>query len=301
MGGKSTRCPYCGARFEIPETVSLVVCPYCGTAFWRRTSELLKEHYIFDPRYSVNSAFDYVKKTVSRQFAAPRDLEDEAELSSAYLHYIPLYLYHVLVRGECPGNPEAGLEDRYESRVALSSPPKWVPGGYKFPVRGRRFFEPRKIEKGRYYSADISPEQLLSSVSRSAVEEARREALYACDSPRIINETTWEGIMHYPFWEIEYSYKDNTYTAVLDAASGEVTLAEYPQGARERGAVGLLAVGGVVGATMLGALLGGSVGHAAAGAAGAFMASMPSLTILVRKSISSKQKYIGERLRASRR
>lgn len=301
MGNRSVRCPYCGAQFEAPETASLLVCPYCGTAFWRRTSEPLKEHYIFDPRYSVNKAFDYIKKTVSRQFAAPRDLEEEAELNSAYLHYVPLYLYHVLVRGECPENPEAGLEDRYESRLALSNPPRWIPSSYRFPVRGRRFFEPRKIEKGRYHSADLDPKQLLEAVSKDAVREARREAEYTCDSPRIVNETTWEGIMHYPFWEIRYSYGDNTYTAVLDAASGEVTLAEYPQGTRERGAVGLLAVGGTIGAIVLGTLLGGGVGHAAAGAAGAFIASTPSLAILARRSMSSKQKYVGERLRASRK
>jgi len=271
---KTLTCPYCGARFEVPETVSVAVCPYCGTTVWAATGEVFKEHYMYDLRVEYNRAFDAARMTAQRQFAAPDDLYDAASPAAGALHFLPLYLYHVSVRAECPGNPNAGLEEEFASLLATRSPPEGFPLGYRFPVRGRRFFEPAKLERGRYHQPDLDPKELLSKAAARARARALREASEECDDPNLVDETKWVGIVHYPVWEVRYTYAGRTYRALVDAVDGTVVYLEYPIGAKERGMLLAAAAGAALGGAVLGAVAGALAGAPAAGAAGGLLAGL---------------------------
>ncbi len=283
MSEKTLTCPYCGARFTVPATVSIAVCPYCGTTVWTSTGDVFKEHYMYDVRVEFNRAFDSARMTAQRQFAAPDDLYDEASPAGGKLHFLPLYLYHVSVRAECPGNPEAGLEEEYVSLLASRRVPEGFPETYKFPVRGRRFFEPAKIERGRYYQPDIDPKELLPAASERARRKALREAEEACESPKLVDDTKWLGIVHYPIWEVEYKYRGSSFRALVDAVDGTTLYLEYPIGGKERGVLLAISAGTALGGAIIGLLLGGLVGHASAGALGGLIAggagAIPSLRL----------------------
>ena len=272
---KQMRCPYCGASFEVPETVSIAVCPYCGTTIWQATGETFKEHYFYEIRVEYNRAFDNVRRIAQRQFAAPEDIADESSPTAGFMHFIPLYLYHVRVRAECPGKPEAGLEEEYRALLATRKVPDGFPDNYKFPTRGRRFFEPSTLERGRYYQPEIDPKALLSAASERARRRAYREALNHCDSPSLKDETKWIGIVHYPIWEVRYSYRGNEYRALVDASEGNVLYLEYPIGAKERGILLSLALGAIAAGLILGGAVGAALDHATAGAAGGILSSLP--------------------------
>ncbi len=232
---KTMRCPYCGASFEVPETVSVAVCPYCGTTVWTATGEEYKEHYMYDAKLGFNQAYKNALGIAVRQFAVPEDLEEEASPQGGLLHFIPLYLYHILIRASCPGNPEAGLEDKWINTLATSNPPRGLPVSYRFPTRGRRYFEPAKLERGRYHQPDLDPKTLLERISTRYYLRAVEEALDECDDPRVENKSEWSGIVHYPFWQITYSYAGKPYEALVDAADGTVVYLEYPISMKKRG------------------------------------------------------------------
>ncbi|MCE4628094.1 MAG: zinc ribbon domain-containing protein, partial [Desulfurococcales archaeon] len=234
MAGKTVRCPYCGQTFSVPETVPVAVCPYCGTAVWLGTGEVFREHYMYPVRHEYNSAYKIAIGVASRQYEAPERLELDASPSAGMLHFVPLYLYRVRVRAECPGNPEAGLEESWENRLATSRPPRGLPQSYRFPTRGRRFFEPKTLERGKYYQPDVDPKSLIPEVSARASAKALREAFNWCAKPEIVDETVWQGIVHYPFWEVRYLYRGEEYYALVDAAGGWVVYLEYPVGSAKR-------------------------------------------------------------------
>lgn len=285
------KCPYCGAVFEVPETVSIAVCPYCGTTVWQATGEVFKEHYMFEVRYEYNRAFDATRMIAQRQFAAPDDLYDAAQPLGGFLHFIPLYLYHISVRAECPGNPEAGLEEDYEAVLATRSPPEGMPESYRFPVRGRRFFEPARIERGRYYQPEIDPKQLLPKVSERAKRRALREALDACREPKLVDETKWLGIIHYPIWEVKYGYRGKEYRALVDASDGSVVYLEYPIGGKERGTLLAMGFGGIIASTILGTVISGVTAGTPLGAAGGFLAGLGLLYPTLRLGAARRGVY----------
>jgi predicted RNA-binding Zn-ribbon protein involved in translation (DUF1610 family) len=230
MAERVVRCPYCGYEFKVPGTVSIAVCPACGTTIWIETKEVFKEHYMYPIQYEYNRAYDTAIGVAERQFAAPEDLREMASPTGGQIHYVPLHLYHVRVVASCPENPEAGLEESWVSRLAVTQPPKGLVEEYKFPTRGRRFFEPRTLERGRYYQPDIPPEKLLNEVSARATLKATREAFNWCDNPKVENKTRWVGLVHYPFWEVRYCYGKKEYYSLVDAVDGTVLYLEYPIG-----------------------------------------------------------------------
>ena len=288
---KTIKCPYCGAVFEVPETVSIAVCPYCGTAVWQATGEVFNEHYMFEVRYEYNRAFDAARMVAHRQFAAPDDLYESAQPKGGFLHFIPLYLYHISVRAECPDNPEAGLEEDYAAVLAIKKPLEGMPESYRFPVRGRRFFEPARIERGRYYQPELDPKQLIPKVSESAKKRALREALDACRDPKLVDETKWLGIVHYPVWEIKYAYRGKEYRALVDGSDGSVIYLEYPIGGKERGTLLAMGFGGILASIVLGGIVSAVAAGSPAGAAGGLLAGLGLLYPTLRLGAARKGIY----------
>ena len=272
---KTIQCPYCGARFQVPETVTIAVCPYCGTTVWQASGEIFKEHYMFELRVEFNKAFDYVRRIAQRQFAAPDDIGEKARPEAGRIHFVPLYLYQVKVRAECPENPEAGLEEKYRVALALRNPLPGLPRSYPFPVRGRRFFEPATLERGKYHQPDLDPEELLEEVASRARSKALREALNTCPNPKLVDESKWLGIVHFPVWEVEYSYQGKRYRALVDGSEGTVIYLEYPIGVKERGILLSAGIGGIIASALIGAGIGAAAHSLLAGAAGGFIASLP--------------------------
>ncbi len=291
MSAKTVRCPYCGSQFSVPTTVSIAVCPYCGTTIWLATREVFKEHYIYPVRYEYNKAYDTLIGIAERQFAAPETLREESAPSGGLIHYVPLYLYHVKVVASCPNKEEAGLEEAWVSRLATSSPPKGLHGGYRFPSRGRRYFEPKTLKRGKYYQPDLDPKKYIPEVSARASLKALREAYNWCDEPQVNNKTSWEGIVHYPFWEVTYKYRGQEYYGLVDAVDGTVLYVEYPVGSKKRSVLLAGATGILIGGTLIGLGLGYAIGAAAAGAGGGLIASLPGVFNYMRQGVARRLVY----------
>ena len=220
------RCPYCGATFEVPKTVSVTVCPYCGTAIWIDSGEKVAEHYMYPDKTGFNRAFKNALGIAERQYPAPADLAETATPKGGRLHFIPLYIYHIKVVAECPKKEESGIEEDWTTLSAVKKLPLGLSSTYRFALGSRRYFEPRRLERGVYHQPEVSPERYIKKVSKKARGRAKWEA--SCSRPKIKDETRWEGIVHYPFWEIVYEYGGREYKALVDAVDGSVVYVEYP-------------------------------------------------------------------------
>ncbi len=296
---REIRCPYCGARFTVPETVGIAVCPYCGTTIRVETGEQFAEHYMYYARIDINRAYSRAMGIALRQFAVPEDLEARASIVRGLLHYVPLYLFHIRVIASCPDNPEAGIEERYINMLAASIRPRGLGLSYPFPTRGRRYFEPAKLEMGKYYQPDKKPEEILGRLTPAYVGKALMEAYNDCDEPEVRDESRWEGLVHYPFWELAYTYNGSEYYALVDATDGTVVYLEYPIAGKMRGTLAAGAIASLA-AGLIGGILGGHYaiaslaipsGHAAWAAAG-IISGIPAAYRLLRLGAAPRGTYM---------
>ncbi len=225
---RKVKCPYCGYTFEVPALAEIAVCPACGSLLWIRTGEKVREHYMFPVRFEYNRAFKNAVGVAERQYLAPPDLAEQSSPEAGRLHYVPLYLFNIRVVADCASKKEAGLVDYYKVYAATSDLPYGLTETYKFAIHSRRYYDPRLAKRGVFHQITKDPYNLPDKDVEEARKKALSEARLECSSPQVRNETRWEGVVYYPFWEIKYKYGGRSYRALVDAVDGATVYAEYP-------------------------------------------------------------------------
>ena len=273
------QCPTCSARFKVPDTVSVATCPYCGTTFHVHTGkEAEEEHYFFSPMKEDPAG--KLLKFLSRQYGAPADITG-ARVTKKELHWVPVHFFYAHGRYR----RWETIEEVFFEGVPAGSPLASLLDGYPFPVRGKRFFDQSIVGKGEYYEPELLKEDAEKRVYEHLISALRSEALEE-DKPfesgdEVEYEIKYQGLVHYPVWEVAYEYNGEEFRDnYVDGSDGRVIKAEYPlmSEARKKATVlgaGLLGTGlilGVIAAGLYGSVWGilGGLASAGAGAYGIF-------------------------------
>ena len=265
------QCPTCSAKFKVPDTVSVATCPYCGTTFRLETKEELGEHFFFPPMRK--DAGGVLLKFLSRQYGAPADITG-AKITKKELHWVPVYFFYLHGRS----TRWSTIEEVRFVGIPAGSPFQKLLKDYPFPIRGKRFFDEAVVRKGKYYEPKMSREE-AESIARSIMESALRSEASQEDKSLggVEIEVKYQGLVHYPLWEVHYEYGGQSFAGYIDGTDGRVVQAEYPlmSGARKKASflgAGVLAAGlviGIIAAGVYGSAW-GLIGGLIPGGAGAF-------------------------------
>ena len=249
------QCPTCSAKFKVPDTVTVATCPYCGTTFHVHTGEeATEEHYFFPPM--KKDAGGVLLKFLSRQYGAPADITG-ARVTKKELHWVPVHFFYAHGRYR----RWTTIEEVFFEGVPAGSPLAPLLDGYPFPVRGKRFFDQSIVGKGRYYEPELSKEEAEKKVYEHLLSALRSEALEE-DKPfeddNVEYEIKYQGLVHYPVWEVSYEYSGEEFYGYVDGTDGRVIEANYPlmSGARKKATLlgtGLIGAGLVFGIAAAGA------------------------------------------------
>jgi len=292
---KQVKCPNCGANFEVIETTSFTTCPYCGYTFNLQT---LQEwvHYFFPVYINQNSAWLKLRSFILRRYGVPHDFYESSNITNIVLHYIPLHVFHVEAEATCQYK---GNTATYHKVLDLAVPAHngfWFDStlrSHKFSVRGRMFFKPSILERGKYYPPSISSES-AKNLSQSIVNSlVLREASESCKGYSQISkvETNYIGLVHYPIWEFYYEYKNESYKGLIDGTNGRVMFVEYPLSREAKTFLVMSSVAIIVTSSLVGTLIGSVlVGSAALGLVLGFIGSLASSAPLLSTAISLKER-----------
>ncbi|GEM_PF-433287 len=301
------RCPYCGAEYRVPSTVTYATCPYCGTTFRIDYPEAKIEHYLFKIVYDKNLAYRLARDFASQQVGVVEDLVENSSFVSAELYYVPVYIYEVNVKALCRGEREkivgdgeveidvhGGEEFSYELVRAVDKLPIPLPKDYGFPARARVYFKPTVLKEGRYIQPSLDPMRVFERVKESGIKKAVEEARIACTGGYEVDDRSrYYGLAHYPFWWIRYRYGGKVYHALVDAADGTIVYLEYPLSMSGL----LMGLGGGIAS----ALAAGGIGSFITwyllkqplyGFIGGFIAGLPGFLVTASRMIFGKGRYM---------
>ncbi len=281
------RCPYCGAEYKVPRGSVYATCPYCGTTVKIGEQRVEEKHYVFRLMIDKNRAYKDIVEYAEQQWNSVRGLVEKALVEKAILHYLPLYIIRINIRVEA----EEGREyKKYVSALAMKQPPFPLPPDYGFPVRGKDTFKPSIIKNTRYYMPDIPPSLIVSRLKAEYLEEAK-ELAEALGGANIVDESSMEGVAHYPFWEIHYKYEDRIYRGVIDGADGTIVYLEYPLSTTGR--IMTLSAGTTIllGCVGLGAGIGILAAHPLLGAVAGLISGIAGAVRLLTASFSIVGRY----------
>lgn len=299
-------CPYCGAKFKIPESAGEATCPYCGAVFIvkRGAGEKTEQKHFYFPIDRRFDPYERLMRFLLRQFASPRDLWRMSSLTKRVLHYVPVYYFYAHVVGEVLGRSNQFGEKavRVEETTHITIPASKtffdkLLYDYPFPLRGRRFFNPEIMEMGVYYEAKIDGKEALEIAETIVSERVKKEAADSIKTvfhfKPLVFQVEPRGLVHYPIWEVEYAYMGGKYRAFVDGSTGTVIRAEYPQTVKGRtlalGAAATLFLAGLIGGLGYGALTGDAQGALAAILSGILVggaAALPAFSRSVTKKVT---------------
>jgi len=239
MSLKQLTCANCNATLTVPQAASIVVCPYCGHTFEVSTGKKW-EYYMFPAYVDSSSAWRRTLQFILRRYGVPEDFNAEANLSRAELYNVPYHVFNCKAYSSCiyHGNRASYLEIKNMSILAARTG-TWLDRfaeTLSFSVRGRSFFNPNQAQRSRFYLPTLDYHQAYNMAYQFITNQAMAEARKSCTGFKGVDKTevNYLGLVHYPLWMIEYTYKGKTYRVLMDASGGRVIYVEYPLSTRSR-------------------------------------------------------------------
>jgi hypothetical protein len=193
-------CQQCAAALVVEQGAQYATCEYCGTVNFLDKSESVL-HYAVRPTLDDTKAAAALRRWMAGNQTV-KGLDADAQIESQVFEYFPMWL----ARTEEDGREEVHLKPA----AALSIVEL---GNLRVPASD---LEP--------YDYSLDSQAIRATVPVTAVRSwlARNERI----APEAIRELS---LVHLPIYQFKYRYKTNTYTALVDAATGQVFAAIYPE------------------------------------------------------------------------
>lgn len=239
VGLRTLVCLNCNATITAPQAASIVVCPYCGHTFEVSTGKKW-EYYMFPSYVDSQSAWRKVMNFILRRYGVPDDFNAEANLLKAELYNVPYHVFGCKAYSSCSyGGRYASYLETRNMPVLAAYTGTWLDDfarSLSFSVRGRSFFNPNQAQRSRFYMPTMSYGEAYNIAYRFIEGQAMAEASRSCSGSKGIEkvEVDYLGLVHYPFWLMEYIYRGKPYRVLLDASGGRVLFVEYPLSRRSR-------------------------------------------------------------------
>lgn len=294
MSMKTVACLNCNASITAPQSASIIVCPYCGHTFETSTGKAWT-YYMFPAYVESPSAWRKAMQFITRRYGVPADFNAEANLRKAELYNVPYHVFSCKAYSSCSysGKQATYLETRNMPILAAYTG-TWLDNHAKelsFSVRGRSFFNPSQAQRSRLYMPTVSYEEAYNAAHRFISGQAMAEANRSCGGSKRVEkvDVNYLGLVHYPFWLMEYVYKARSFRILLDASGGRVLFVEYPLSTRSRATM-LTASAGIIGVGLLAGLLAAALTRSPLGLIGGIVSSLTASSPMLAKSLSIKDK-----------
>jgi len=270
---EQAKCPNCGADFKVLKNILFTTCSYCGYTFNLKT---LQEwvHYFFPIYINYNSAWIKLRSFISRRYGVPYDFNESSYIKNVMLHYIPLHVFHVEAEATCQSDIGKAVYHKILDIAIPAYSGFWfdsILNSHKFSIRGKIFFKPALLEKGKYYPPNIQSDYAKNLAQNIASSLIMKEANESCKGYSQISkmDVKYIGLIHYPIWEIYYNYHNEIYKNLIDGTNGKVMFVEYPLSREARSfllfsslflilfcSLGGLIIGSLIISSILGLILG---------------------------------------------
>lgn len=204
-------CQQCAAPLTVEAGSPFTVCEYCGTTNYLDKSQAVL-HYVVQPTINDQNAAAALRRWMAGN-ATVKGLDQKAQINSQTFQLFPMWLARV---EESRG--AGGQRSRGES------------------IQERMFLEPAAalsvidLTDLTLPAADLQPyddvydpDAVKPTVPLTAVH-----AWLAQDKGVAAGNIKEISLVHLPIYTFKYNYANETYTAVVDAATGQVFAAVFP-------------------------------------------------------------------------
>jgi hypothetical protein len=190
-------CTQCGGELHPDEGQIFVTCPYCGTTVYLDKSQVVF-HWYLSPTINDAEAGAALARWMSGSQTV-KDLDKKARVTGQTFQYFPLWYF----KWSQAGKEETTLEPASATSITELSRLVLPAGDLQ------------------HYDDKVAPQ----SVEPTVPLEAAREWLLGRHPGIELREAF---LVHVPVYIFKYAFKDQVYTAVVEAATGSVIANIFP-------------------------------------------------------------------------
>jgi predicted RNA-binding Zn-ribbon protein involved in translation (DUF1610 family) len=196
-------CTQCGGELHPDEGQTFLACPYCGATVYLDKSHVVFHWYVA-PTLGEQEATAALYRWMSGSQTV-KDLDKKARLVGSAFQYFPLWYFN---RKSGDGKEEIMLRPAAATSVTELASLRLPPGDL------------------RKYDPALDAQAAPPTVPL----EAAMEWLYQGQNvvPGGKAQVLEMAVVHVPVYFFKYEYRGQTYTAVVDAASGATLASLYP-------------------------------------------------------------------------
>lgn len=194
------KCTQCAADVEVQQDETFIECPYCASALYLDKRKVVF-HYVVASNFKPNEAEGNLKRWMAGNHTV-KDLDKKSQIAKTAFYYFPVWYFKV----------KDSLGDKIYIQPAAStsvSEIKKIP----IPAGALKFYDKTQYSDSEMVQPDVLYDSAKSWLQNSGVE------------PDSIAEA---ALVHIPFYQFYYYFNNHTYTALVEASSGQVYANIYP-------------------------------------------------------------------------
>lgn len=194
------KCTQCGADVTVQQDETFIDCPFCASALFLDKRKVVF-HYLINSNFKPNEAEGNLKRWMAGNHTV-RDLDIKSQIIKSNFYYFPVWYFKT----------KDSSGDRIHLQPAASTSVSEIKK-LQIPAGALKFYDGKEHAEEQIVKPDVlydSAQQWLQSsgVDLSSVAEA--------------------ALVHIPFYGFTYNFNNQSYTAMVEASSGQVYANIYP-------------------------------------------------------------------------
>jgi DNA-directed RNA polymerase subunit RPC12/RpoP len=194
------KCTQCGADVTVQQDETFIECPYCASALFLDKKKVVF-HYLIHPNFKPNEAEGNLKRWMSGNHTV-KDLDLKATGIKSEFYYFPVWYFKT----------KDASGDKIHLQPAASTSVSEIKK-LQIPAGALKFYEKDTYNEHEIVKPDVLYDSAQAWLKNSGTPlENIREA----------------ALVHIPFYQFHYTFGGQSYTALVEASSGQVYANIYP-------------------------------------------------------------------------
>lgn len=193
-------CPQCGGENSIRSDERFFQCEYCSSAVYIDKRKVVS-HFIVNSNFTKEQSEGNLRRWMAGNFHV-KDLDKTAQISQVNFYYFPLWYFKT--------KDDSG--DKIYLQPAHSTPVSEIKN-IQIPAGSLKPYNRNDYNVKDFVDADVLYESAKNWLSQSGV-----------NADNIIES----NLVHVPFYHFYYTYKNQQFSAIVEASSGKVYANIWP-------------------------------------------------------------------------
>lgn len=194
------KCTQCGADVTVQQEETFIECPFCASSLFLDKRKVVF-HYVINSNFKTNEAEGNLKRWMAGNHTV-KDLDKFATITKTDFYYFPVWYFKI----------KDASGDRIMLQPAASTSISEIKK-LQIPAGALKFYE-----KGVYADEQmVKPDVLIQSATAWLEQSGVK-----------LDTVEQSALVHIPFYQFYYTFNNQTFTALVEASSGQIYANIYP-------------------------------------------------------------------------